>query len=424
MLEKAQKILNRNKKIYEDIVYGGAEGKELRALLKELIRMQKKDGFWRGLDPEKCPSDARVDFVYFPTYYATAALIYAYLHNRDRWSRGASKALDKGLRAAMGRRLQGHGFGATGEMMTALAIYKKAGLYQYINLEPYHPFSRIIERIISDMRDALNTGETISDWNRDFKQEYEDELREYEEAQTKSLVETNYVWYACYGSNINRTRFMRYIDRCSRSTPPKEDRRYLFPYNMYFAKSTILWDNGSKAFLDDTAEGRTYGRIYKISLLQFKEICMMEGRDYTKQLYLGDLEGYPIYSFTDTQKNPVTKAPSAAYYRTILEGLRECYGDQMETKKLNEYLIGRVFSEDEFVVIKTIFQSPNSISAEAISSAAGVACEAVEQAIEALCNRGLIRQKQDSLETDAPQYYTADLPWSRELVAEMLKYEM
>ena len=422
MLDKAQKILNRSKKIYEDIVYGGAEGKEMRTLLKELIRMQKQDGFWRGINPEKCPSDARVDFVYFPTYYATAALIYAYLHSRDRWSKGASKALDKGLRAAMGRKLQGHGFGATGEMMTALAIYRTAGLYQYINCNPYHPFSRMIKEIFSDMRLALNTGKTTSDWNRNFKEEYEAELREYEEAQTKSPV-ANYVWYACYGSNINRTRFMRYIDMCSRSTPPREDRRFLFPYDMYFAKSTMLWDNGSKAFLDDTAEGWTYGRIYKISMLQFREICRMEGSDYTKQLYLGDLEGYPIYSFTDTQRNPVTKAPSAAYYRTILEGLRECYGEQMETKKLNEYLIGRVFSGDEFAVIKAIFQSPHSISAEAISTASGVACEAVEQAIEALCDRGLIRQKYDSLGMDAPQYYTANAPWSRELVAEMLKYE-
>ena len=34
----------------------------------------------------------------------------------------------------------------------------------------------------------------------------------------------NYVWYACYGSNINRERFMRYINWCSDTTPPMEDR--------------------------------------------------------------------------------------------------------------------------------------------------------------------------------------------------------
>lgn len=36
----------------------------------------------------------------------------------------------------------------------------------------------------------------------------------------------NYVWYACYGSNISKMRFMDYINRCRDTTPPVEDRPY------------------------------------------------------------------------------------------------------------------------------------------------------------------------------------------------------
>ena len=75
----------------------------------------------------------------------------------------------------------------------------------------------------------------------------------------------SYVWYACYGSNINRERFMRYINRCSDTTPPVEDRPYEFKHPVFFAGHSSIWENKGTAFLDVWSEGDALGRIYKIT---------------------------------------------------------------------------------------------------------------------------------------------------------------
>ncbi len=56
----------------------------------------------------------------------------------------------------------------------------------------------------------------------------------------------DYVWYACYGSNINYKRFMHYIDGditgkysatngCIDKSEPTEERPYIFDCPIYFA---------------------------------------------------------------------------------------------------------------------------------------------------------------------------------------------
>ncbi|MDI9498944.1 MAG: hypothetical protein QM270_10750 [Bacillota bacterium] len=55
-----------------------ASGTEDREILKRLARMQDaRSGFWFCTKDRQVPSDARVDFMYRPTYYATAILMTA-----------------------------------------------------------------------------------------------------------------------------------------------------------------------------------------------------------------------------------------------------------------------------------------------------------------------------------------------------------
>lgn len=142
------------------------------------------------------------------------------------------------------------------------------------------------------------------------------------------------VWYACYGSNINRTRFMRYINRCDDRTPPSDDRPFEFAYNMYFAKSAVCWDRGGKAFLDLSKPGHAYGRIYRITGDQYEQVKYMEGSDYSQKVDLGIIDGIPVYTFTDTQTNADLKLPSYRYYEVIKNGLYDCWGTQLDKQEI------------------------------------------------------------------------------------------
>ncbi len=177
-------------------------------------------------------------------------------------------------------------------------------------------------------------------------------------------MEDAYIWYACYGSNIRKARFLCYIqggtpagavrsfEGCTDTTEPLDSRPFQINRELYFAKKAVTWNGGGIGFLkpDKDSQSKTYGRIYKISLGQFKDLlkqelrvkgnvpvnlerlkcdgffnCLPEGR-YGHLLHLGEIEGLPVISFSSErflkeQINP----PAEAYLSTIIRGLREIY---------------------------------------------------------------------------------------------------
>ena len=162
--------LNRIKAIYKSLISCEITNEARRELVCELLSMQNEDGSWGVTDAKKCDSDIRVCYIYFPTYYATAALMNTDLAENYSEHSQEKKALAKGLSFAMGRRLRGHGYDATHQMLDALRIYKNAGLYRWINLEnnSSNAFCKLIRSIIAKMRDDVKTGNTVSGWNVDF----------------------------------------------------------------------------------------------------------------------------------------------------------------------------------------------------------------------------------------------------------------
>ena len=214
--------------------------------------------------------------------------------------------------------------------------------------------------------------------------------------QKTALTDTDYIWYACYGSNINRERFMRYIVRCGDTTPPVADRPFVFPHSIYFAKFTSLW-NGGKGFLDDTQPGKAYGRIYKITRSQFEDVKRMEGSDYRKLLELGTVSGLPVYSFTDRQRNFPDKIPSLSYFQTILDGLYDCYEGIVEKEALARYLVGKALPGHAFAVVRAIREHPHSMTNAEIRDRTGLSLEEVTGAVAWLVQEQLIRQHRRSI---------------------------
>ncbi|MCK5560387.1 MAG: hypothetical protein KAJ51_07320, partial [Thermoplasmata archaeon] len=100
----------------------------------------------------------------------------------------------------------------------------------------------------------------------------------------------NLVWYACYGSNLFKKRFLLYIEGgradivpktyigCTDKTPPHQDKSYIIHYELYFAKSSEIWEGKGVAFIKSQVDStiKTLARLYLITKQQFGEVFLQE----------------------------------------------------------------------------------------------------------------------------------------------------
>lgn len=161
--------------------------------------------------------------------------------------------------------------------------------------------------------------------------------------------EDDYVWYACYGSNINMDRLMVYIngdkngkfghvEGCSDKTKPLEAKPYIFNCPIYFAKHSMRW-NGGVAFLDYESDGRSYGKIYKLKMSQFKDVLKQEygSKSYNAIIYVEDYENLPIFTFTSSNKRDDLEFPSKEYCDVIKKGILDTYTNLKEEDVLEYF---------------------------------------------------------------------------------------
>ena len=186
---------------------------------------------------------------------------------------------------------------------------------------------------------------------------------------------------------------------------------------MYFAKTSIKWNNGAKAFIDSTSTGHAYGRIYLITAEQFCEIHQKEGADYGKCMFLDVIDGKPVFTFTDKQKNQ-PRLPSHSYFKTIYEGLVECYGETITNKSLGLYLINCVMEENVFEVLKTIRTSEHSVTIDDSVLSTQINESYVCSAIEWLMEMGVLQKDKSCVEED--RYFTTNNTEVRQLIDEMI----
>lgn len=132
-----------------------------------------KDGSWMvAPDAYGMPADARVDFVFRPTYVATATLARVYLDHSYLVAQisGYKRALVTGLRFCTYRRLRGHGYEADEGAIDALTILS---LGKVPSLLMKHPelcpkLREIIRNVAEDMETRLKEGEAFGAWNTDY----------------------------------------------------------------------------------------------------------------------------------------------------------------------------------------------------------------------------------------------------------------
>jgi hypothetical protein len=182
-------------------------------------------------------------------------------------------------------------------------------------------------------------------------------------------VTDGFVWYAAYGSNLLRARFLAYLEggtfpgtsvehRGARDrTPPRDDCRIDLPHGLFFARERSRWGPGGVAFIDAraTPEARTVTRAYLVTTGQFEDVVAQEnGWPSPRPLPFGDLvngaavacgdgwydlamhvgtrDGYPVLTFTSSAPASALPRhpPAPAYLLTICRGLYELGLDEAE----------------------------------------------------------------------------------------------
>ncbi|WP_462413340.1 hypothetical protein [Neobacillus sp. Marseille-QA0830] len=176
-------------------------------------------------------------------------------------------------------------------------------------------------------------------------------------------VDDQYVWYASYGSNMNRDRFLCYIKGgspkgstrmevgCRDASLPVAESFFTIPYPLYFAKEAAGWQSMGVAFIgqDKVPATPTISKKYLITKEQFVDVVKQENNGidfqldlsdvsktgsmafrqswYGNILYLGEEQGYPIFTFTApwNQEEVDKEKPSPAYLSTIVKGLKADY---------------------------------------------------------------------------------------------------
>lgn len=182
------------------------------------------------------------------------------------------------------------------------------------------------------------------------------------------------VWYACYGSNLLEERFLCYIkggqpkgtkttyEGCSDKTIPTDNEEFYISSELYFAKKSGNWENGGVAFIRTLLEPQasTIGRIYLVTKEQLIGIARQETSTkteltidfdkaiengsyifkrpswYSNIIYLGQQNGYPIFTLINENDLQQLTKPSKNYIKTISEGIKEAHN--FDDKTILEYL--------------------------------------------------------------------------------------
>lgn len=184
------------------------------------------------------------------------------------------------------------------------------------------------------------------------------------------------IWYACYGSNMDLDRFLKYIQggellvngRIHRYAPcpsdtaaPRQTGPYLINRRLYFAKHSVTWNQQGVGFISTKKNLRslTYSKLYLISEEQFTHLFAGENSvseisiDYDRLKKTGSLDfdseyynriiqldkdykGYPVFTFTNREILPPNK-PMRDYVELIGTGIKETHN--VSNEQLVDYFI-------------------------------------------------------------------------------------
>jgi len=126
--------------------------------------------FWGLEKPENMPSDARVDFLYRPTYVTVCFLARV----RTLWPDEAlkipsfSKALYDGMFASTGRAFKGHGIEWLDGLFDTLSLFGKAGIPDFVRAFPQDccpEFVDMLHEAVAFLSAEMAAGGPFDEWS-------------------------------------------------------------------------------------------------------------------------------------------------------------------------------------------------------------------------------------------------------------------
>jgi hypothetical protein len=205
---------------------------------------------------------------------------------------------------------------------------------------------------------------------------------------------TDLVWYACYGSNLARERFLRYLNGDASHlgardpSPPRASAAVRVDHALGFGRTSARW-GGGVAFLHRAEanrvgiRGATLARLWLVTGPQFADVLAQEnglapgdldvnvpadgdravtcsgpdlqGAPYGCVLQLGSRSGRPVLTFTAAEA-PSPNAPSEQYLAVMATGLKESH--RLDAAAVAAYLSERAPGWDRDEVARVVRDTP------------------------------------------------------------------
>ena len=171
----------------EELTHGGVPEGEVReyltAMIRELRPVGEKALFLMYDEPGSMPGDARVDFVYMPTYFAAAILMTA----MNRYPGIAAdeticKAARRLLQATMGRSFRGFGYDGDGGFLDTLEVFARGDTVEFLHRYPeINPeFTIRFREALEYLEGEICTGRVTCAWTgRDYSERGKKVLERY-----------------------------------------------------------------------------------------------------------------------------------------------------------------------------------------------------------------------------------------------------
>lgn len=148
---------------------------DVRAYAERLISQAKPlkknpEMYFLGLDePNKMPSDARVDYFYKPTYLGTAIVMKTLMMYPEMLQKHSS--IIHGLMlGCTGRGFSGHGFDGLKGLIEALRIFAEADCGVFISKYPKvcPEFTRLYAETSDMLKERIAEGSVCNEWGEDY----------------------------------------------------------------------------------------------------------------------------------------------------------------------------------------------------------------------------------------------------------------
>ncbi|SDY94500.1 Uncharacterized conserved protein YtfP, gamma-glutamylcyclotransferase (GGCT)/AIG2-like family [Proteiniborus ethanoligenes] len=318
-------------------------------------------------------------------------------------------------------RVKGEVYYISEDKIHELDIYEAEGLL----------YKRVIAQVYSDKNEKIDAYVYVYNQSIEGKTKIDFVYQPWFEG--VAYIYTNYVWYACYGSNINKERFMKYIlgdairSGCRDKTPPVDEKPIIVKYPIYFANHSSRWNNKGVAFLDISKRGKSYGKMYLITKEQFEEIHQQEGNGpswYNKKVNLGFQGGIPIQTITHELRDIQEVIPSIDYLEVIKAGIRETY-PKLKDVDIDVCLMKRYLKEECISILRYLRAQEHGVTIQKISDDLNKDIRSIISAAQDLIETKLIKQDGRSVRSgiawnaDEAIYYT--IPDKRESIDKFIK---